>query len=89
MKKNFHYNETKTSDGRAILFIDTQNFHIRSSFFKTSGAFEAFIELRDERIIVGMGGGDTAHNAIRNAITETRKVETMLRKLLKGDTCPE
>jgi hypothetical protein len=84
IEMNFNYKSDKTDDGRDILFINTPEFYIKSSFFRTAKHFEAVIELRNERIIVGMGGGKTAHEAIRNAIKEARKVKDILNKRLKG-----
>jgi len=80
---DFYYKKSKTQDGRDILFIRTPRFYIKSSFSNLLGCFKSFIELRYEKIIVGMGDGDTAHNAIRAAIMESRDLKVLLNKYLK------
>lgn len=80
---DFYYKKSKTLDGRDILFIHTPRFYIKSSFSIIRKEFSAFIELRYEKIIVGMGTGDTAHNAIRAAIMESRDLKILLNKYLK------
>lgn len=81
---SFYYKKTKTQDERDILFIHTPRLFIKSSFSRMLGQFTSFIEIQEEGAIIGMGVGDTAHDAIRDAIKDARNLKVLLNTYLKS-----